>query len=171
MDLLPIWFWPLRAHDAHDDLQLELGDFCEVYDSYFFRLDKTLIDQTDIFGALARFLDLWIAQLDKLYQRPGETFLPFGVHDECSDWLRVHTRDTLEATVEAGSKSIGWFLPSHFAAYVEHGFSPWGGTALTCGLNDLVATITENRDTLNSRSQLSVDLPSRRRYPHGDHRQ
>jgi hypothetical protein len=60
---------------------------------------------------LARFLQLWLDELDKMRQRPGETFLPY---DEGSRWPRVFSGDTIEATVVAGSRSfegIFTFLP------------------------------------------------------------
>ena len=38
-------------------------------------------NQTDTFGALARFAQLWIDELDKLCQCPGETLLPFDFYD------------------------------------------------------------------------------------------
>ncbi|MDT5184731.1 MAG: hypothetical protein QOJ20_6213 [Mycobacterium sp.] len=163
MDVVPIWLW--HKPGAHDDLQLELGDLRRGCCSCnLLLLDDTLTHQTDSFGALARFLQLWLDELDKLCQRPGETFLPFDFYDQGSSWLRVHTGDTIEATVVAGDRSVqGLFLKaSEFAEYAHLGFHPWAGTELTCDLNDLIRTLVENRDALNSRSELPVDFSSRR---------
>ena len=166
MNLVPIWLWLLNNPGTHDDLQLEIGDFHHTCCSCNLLLDDTLTHQTDAFGALARFLQLWIDELDKLCQRPGETSLPFDFDDpdQGSCWLRVYSGDTIEATVVAGERSIDGISlkASDFAAYVRDDFRPWTAWALTCDLNDLIATIAENRDALNSRSQLPVDISSRR---------
>ena len=73
MNLVPVWLW-LNAHGTHDDLQLELGDLRHMCCSCNLLLDTTLTHQTDAFGALARFLQLWIGELAMLDQHPGETF-------------------------------------------------------------------------------------------------
>lgn len=162
MDLVPIWLW--HNPSTHDDLQLELGDFRHGCCSCNLLLDDTLTHHTDAFGALARFLQLWIDELDKLRQRPGETFLPYDFYDEGSNWLRAFSGDTIEATVVAGSRSFqGIFLKaSEFAEYAHLGFHPWAGTELTCDLDGLIRTLVENRDALNSRSELPVEFSSRR---------
>jgi hypothetical protein len=49
---------------------------------------------------------MWLDELDKLCQRPGETFLPFDFADQGSCWLRVYSGDNIEATVVAGIRSI-----------------------------------------------------------------
>ena len=74
MNLVPVWLW-LNAHGTHDDLQLELGDLRHKCCSCNLLLDTTLTHQTDAFGALARFLQLWIGELAMLDQHPDETFL------------------------------------------------------------------------------------------------
>jgi hypothetical protein len=163
MDVVPIWLW--HTPGAHDDLQLELGDLRHGCCSCnLLLLDDTLTHETDSFGALARFLQLWLDELDKLRQRPGVTFLPHDFYDEGSSWLRVLSDDTIEATVVAGERSFqGLFLKaSEFGEYAHLGFHPWAGTELTCDLNDLIRTLVGNRDALNSGSELPVHFSSRR---------
>jgi hypothetical protein len=92
MDRVAIWFGPLNIndiHSIHDDLQLTLGDLSQLCDSYYFKIDEKLMDRTDIAGAIARFLGLWIRRLDKLRRRPGQVLLPFDFADQGSMSLRV----------------------------------------------------------------------------------
>jgi len=163
MDLVPIWLW--HTPGAHDDLQLELGDFRQRCCSCnLLLLDDTLTHQTDAFGALARFLQLWLDELDKLCKRPGETFLPFDFADQGSCWLRVYSGDNIEATVVAGIRSIDGISlkASDFVRYAREYFDPWTAWALTCDLDGLIRTLVENRYALNSRSEQPVEFSSRR---------
>jgi hypothetical protein len=57
------------------------------------------MDRTDIAGAIARFLGLWIRRLDKLRRRPGQVFLPFAFADQGSTWLRGSTDDGHHAAI------------------------------------------------------------------------
>jgi hypothetical protein len=84
MDLVSVWLWLLNT-DAHDDLQLELSDLRHLCCSCNLLLDETLTHQTDAFGALARFLQLF-DELDKPCQCPGETLLPFDFYNQVSVW-------------------------------------------------------------------------------------
>jgi hypothetical protein len=133
MDVVPIWLW--HTPGAHEDLQLELGDFRHRCCSCNLLLDDTPTHQTDAFGALARFPQLWLDEFDKLCQRPGETFLPFDFDDQGSCWLRVYSGDNIEATVVAGERSFRALLEGVGVRRVR----PPG---LTLGRNRLTATST-----------------------------
>jgi hypothetical protein len=151
---------PLAVPGGHDDLELTLGEFRHVCDSYYLRLDPVLIAGTDIFGVLARLLDRWIEQLQRLRRHPGHTLLLFDLSDHRTGWLRVTADNTTPAVIEAGWSEIeGYaFHPSDFAetASTINDFTPIDGATLTCHLDDLITTLTENRTELASASELPI---------------
>ncbi|GAA5022749.1 hypothetical protein [Streptomyces siamensis] len=135
--------------DIHDDLELHLGTWRHVSDSFYLANDPTATTAENVPQQLARLLEQWIEQVRELRPAGGTRFLPFDFSDECTGWLRVTSQDGTHARVEAGWSLIqGWsFNPSDIAdmAHRVGDFEPEAGAAVDCLIDDLLATITHNR--------------------------
>ncbi len=170
MSSVPLWFAPSGTDDWYTDLMFTLGEYRHCGDSFYLHVDETLMSDTDVSGALARLLDLWLEELDVLRLRRGTTFLPFDFGDEGSLWMRVRVGNDDEATVEVGASAVGGMSPSGFQvaitdfadtgevdkARAPNGFETLDVGALTCDLDTLIATVTRNRDELNAVSRRAV---------------
>jgi hypothetical protein len=51
---------------SHGDLLVRVGWYRHACDSYYFLLDDGLMQGGDLLNGLARFLDQWTAQVDRL---------------------------------------------------------------------------------------------------------
>ncbi|MFE6805102.1 hypothetical protein ACFVEN_25960 [Streptomyces sp. NPDC057681] len=135
--------------DIHDDLVLSLGTWRHVSDSFYLANDPTATATKNVPQQLARLLEPWGELVSQLRPAGGSVFLPFDFSDECTGWLRVTFRDGTHARVEAGWSLIqGWsFNPSDIAdtAHRISDFEPEAGAAVNCLIDDLLATITNNR--------------------------
>ena len=135
--------------DCHEDLLLRLGAWRQVCDSYYLAGDQSPTMGPDIPSAIARLLEQWVDQLERLRGSRTTVFLPFDFSDECTGWLRVVSRAGDRLTVEAGWSGIeGWsFYPSNIAAMADRvdDFAPVLEAVVECGLDDLITAIAENR--------------------------
>ncbi|MFE4256314.1 hypothetical protein ACFRU3_44240 [Streptomyces sp. NPDC056910] len=135
--------------DIHDDLVLSLGTWRHVSDSFYLANDPTATATKNVPQQLARLLEQWGELVSQLRPAGGSAFLPFDFSDECTGWLRVTSQDGTHARVQAGWSLIqGWsFNPSDIAdtAHRISDFEPEAGAAVDCLIDDLLATITNNR--------------------------
>ncbi|MET7637474.1 hypothetical protein [Streptomyces sp. NPDC005438] len=141
-----------RENEAttQDDLSLRLGNHVTRCDSSLLATSDSPHTARGVREGLADLLGQWLAQLEPLRARSGTVFLPFALYDQCSGWLRVTSFDSRTAVVEVGWSGIeGWsFQPSDFAstARAMTDFEPSLGTALRCGLGELIATVRQNHE-------------------------
>jgi hypothetical protein len=140
---------------VHEDLELRLGSFRHIADSYYLAIDDSPTAGDTVEENLARLLDQWIERLRGL-SAGAVAFLPYDFSDQCTAWLRVESADGLTATVQAGWNGIeGWsFMPTNIA----EGEQPKrldliAGASIECGLLDLVAALERNRDDVRGQSK------------------
>ena len=152
MNHVPLRLERTTDRDVHDDLMLRLGTYRHVCDSYYLAIDESAQTDQNVADSLVRLLDQWDEHLQRLRLTGGTVLLPFDFSDQCTAWLRVSSPDGGRATVEAGWSSIeGWsFYPSDFAetAARVHDFKPVVNASVECDLGDLIAAVTQNRESL-----------------------
>ncbi|MFB4284159.1 hypothetical protein ACBJ59_53345 [Nonomuraea sp. MTCD27] len=152
MNHVPLRLERTTDRDVHDDLMLRLGTYRHVCDSYYLAVDESAQTDQNITDGLVRLLDQWGAHLRRLRLTGGTVFLPFDFSDQCTAWLRVSSPDGGQAIVQAGWSSIeGWsFYPSDFAetAARVHDFKAVVNASVECDLDDLIAAVTQNRESL-----------------------
>ncbi|SDQ80086.1 hypothetical protein [Thermostaphylospora chromogena] len=152
MSRVPLRLERINDRDVHDDLMLRLGTYRHVCDSYYLAVDESARAGQEVSDSLVRLLDQWGEHLQRVRLAGGTVFLPFDFSDQCTAWLRVSSPDGRRATVEAGWSGIeGWsFRPSDFAETARrvHDFDPIVNASVECDLDDLIAAVAQNRDSL-----------------------
>lgn len=151
MSHVPLRLERINDRDVHNDLMLRLGTYRHVCDSYYLAIDESARADQKVSDGLVRLLDQWGEHLRRVRLSGGTVFLPFDLSDQCTAWLRVSSPDGKRATVEVGWSGIeGWsFSPSDFAetAARVHDFEPVVNASVECDLDDLIATVAQNRDS------------------------
>lgn len=147
----PVSFRCLGTSGAHKDLELCIGSYRHIADSYYFRVDDAPTSPSTLESRLALLLQQWLCLIDSLEQHTT-TYLPFDFSDQCTAWLRVALKQHGEVLVEVGwSRIEGWsFYPSDVMSTARQvtDFRPIAGACVTTTIEVLRTAINRDHDAI-----------------------